>query len=132
MDPSTEELLARFVEHGGEARVLAVFTFRPEYDPPWKGRAVQTQVALNRLTRTQAAELIRAQAGEAMPPAVVDQVVERTDGVPLFVEEFAKLLAEGGAGPTGAGRPSRPPCRTCCSPGWTGWPASRRLPSSER
>src|SRR5205823_1549930 len=89
---------------GGEARVLAVFTFRPEYDPPWKGKAVQTQVALNRLTRGQVAQMMRAQTGEAaIPQAVIDQVVERTDGVPLFVKEFAKLLAEGGRWADGVG-----------------------------
>ena len=64
VDPSCESLLAQFVERGGEARVLAVFTFRPEYEPPWKGKAIQTQVALNRLTRSQVAEMIRVQAGE--------------------------------------------------------------------
>jgi predicted ATPase len=98
VDPSTEALLAQFVERGGEARVLAVFTFRPEYDPPWKGKAVQTQVALNRLTRGQVAEMIRAQSGErAIPHGVIDQIAERTDGVPLFVEEFTRLLTERGA-----------------------------------
>ncbi|HUR52761.1 MAG TPA: AAA family ATPase, partial [Gemmataceae bacterium] len=97
VDPSTEALLTLFVEHGGEARVLAVFTFRPEYDPPWKGKAVQTQVALNRLTRSQVAEMVRTQSGDrVIPPAVVNQIAERTDGVPLFVEEFIRLLAERG------------------------------------
>ncbi|AMV28434.1 Serine/threonine-protein kinase PknB [Gemmata sp. SH-PL17] len=97
VDPSTEALLAQFVERGGEARVLAVFTFRPEYDPPWKGKAVQTVVALNRLTRGQIAEMIRTQIGDrAIPQAVTDQIAERTDGVPLFVEEFTRLLVERG------------------------------------
>ncbi|MFO0797874.1 MAG: protein kinase [Gemmataceae bacterium] len=96
IDPSTEALLARFVEDGGEARVLGVFTFRPEYDPPWRGKAVQTQVALNRLTRVQVGELIRAQAGADVPADVVEKIAERTDGVPLFVEEFTRLVAEGG------------------------------------
>jgi predicted ATPase len=104
VDPSTEALLAQFVECGGEARVLAVFTFRPEYDPPWKGKAVQTQVALNRLTRSQVAEMIRAQTGErTVPPTVVDQIAERTDGVPLFVEEFTRLLTERGSVTDGVG-----------------------------
>ena len=96
VDPSTEELLARFVEDGGEARVLGVFTFRPEYDPPWKGKALQTQVALNRLTRAQVGELVRAQAGPGVPADVVEKIAGRTDGVPLFVEEFTRLVAEGG------------------------------------
>src|SRR5262245_30639621 len=99
VDPSTEALLTHFVERGGETRVLAVFTFRPEFDPPWKGKAVQTQVALNRLTRGQVAEMVRAQTGDGgIPQSVIDQIAERTDGVPLFVEEFARLLAERGDG----------------------------------
>lgn len=103
VDPSTEALLTHFVERGGETRVLAVFTFRPEFDPPWKGKAVQTQVALNRLTRGQVGEMVRAQAGDrAISQAVVDQIAERTDGVPLFVEEFTRLLAER-ADPAGVG-----------------------------
>jgi hypothetical protein len=97
IDPSTEALLTHFVERGGEESVLAVFTFRPEYDPPWKGKAVQTQVALNRLTRGQVAEMVRAQSGDReIPQGVIDQIAERTDGVPLFVEEFTRLLAERG------------------------------------
>src|SRR5262249_55537211 len=94
----------QFVDRGGEARVLAVFTTRPEYDPPWKGKAVQTQVALNRLTRNQVAEMMRAQTGEdAIPKAGVDQIAERTDGVPLFLEEFTRLLAERGGAAAAAG-----------------------------
>jgi hypothetical protein len=104
VDPSTEALLAQFVDRGGEARVLAVFTFRPEYDPPWKGKAVQTQVALNRLTRGQVAEMIRAQTGEkTIPQSVADQISDRTDGVPLFVEEFTRLLTERGLPADGVG-----------------------------
>jgi serine/threonine protein kinase/tetratricopeptide (TPR) repeat protein len=97
IDPSTEALLTQFVDRGGEPRILAVFTFRPEYDPPWRGKAVQTQVALNRLTRGQVAELVRAQSGEqSVSQGVIDKIIERTDGVPLFVEEFTRLLAERG------------------------------------
>jgi class 3 adenylate cyclase len=108
VDPSTEALLTHFVERGGETRVLAVFTFRPEFDPPWKGKAVQTQVALNRLTRGQVGEMVRAQIGDReIPQAVVDQIVERTDGVPLFVEEFTRLLTErGDSDAVGAGIPA--------------------------
>ena len=77
----------------------AVFTFRPEYDPPWKGKAVQTQVGAQPPDAGQVGEMIRAQAGDATcPQAVVDQIAERTDGVPLFVEEFTRLIAEGGRG----------------------------------
>ncbi|WP_020471361.1 protein kinase domain-containing protein [Zavarzinella formosa] len=108
VDPSSQTLLTQFVERGGEASVLAVFTFRPEYDPPWKGKAVQTQVALNRLTRGQVAEMVRAQSGDrVIPQVVIDQIAERTDGVPLFVEEFTRLVAErGGAIGVGADIPT--------------------------
>lgn len=99
IDPSTEELLGQFVETGGESRILSVFTYRPEYEPPWRGGARQTQIALTRLTRRQVGEMMRAQAGaDAVTQDVIDQVIERTDGVPLFVEEFTKLLADRGAG----------------------------------
>jgi len=99
VDPSTEELLGQFVESGSESRILSVFTYRPEYEPPWRGGARQTQIALTRLTRRQVGEMMRAQAGsDAVPQDVIDQVIERTDGVPLFVEEFTKLLADRGAG----------------------------------
>jgi len=108
VDPSTEALLTHFVERGGESSVLALFTFRPEYDPPWRGKAVQTQVALNRLTRGQVGEMVRAQAGDReILQSVVDQIAERTDGVPLFVEEFTRLLAErGDAGAVAADIPA--------------------------
>jgi tetratricopeptide (TPR) repeat protein len=101
VDPSTEELLAEFVERWDDAPLLAVFTARPEYEPRWKGRAQQTVVALTRLTKRQVGEMVRAAAGGAdVPQAGIDQVVDRTDGVPLFVEEFARVLTDGG--PAGA------------------------------
>ncbi len=98
VDPTTQDLLGRFVENGGDESILAMFTFRPEYDPPWKGKTRQTQMALTRLSRRQVTEMVRAQSGtNQVPSAVVDQIVERTDGVPLFIEEFAKVLTEPGA-----------------------------------
>ncbi|MBP3956077.1 protein kinase [Gemmata sp. G18] len=97
IDPSTEELLTEFVERWHEVPILAVFTTRPEYEPPWKGKTNQTAVALSRLTKRQIGEMMRGATGkDDIPPAVVTQVAERTDGVPLFVEEFARVLAEGG------------------------------------
>ncbi|MBN9117587.1 MAG: protein kinase [Planctomycetes bacterium] len=103
IDPSTEELLAEFVEQWHEAPILAVFTTRPEYEPPWKGRTHQTAVALTRLTKRQIGEMVRAATGRAdVPPEAVDRVADRTDGVPLFVEEFARVLVEGGGGTAGS------------------------------
>jgi predicted ATPase/class 3 adenylate cyclase len=97
VDPSTLEFLSLLVDQGPTARILALFTFRPDFGPPWTGRAHLTQVALHRLTRPQAAEIIRRVAhGKALPPEVVEQVVAKTDGVPLFVEELTKMVLETG------------------------------------
>ena len=97
VDPSTLELLNLLVDQGPTARILALFTCRPDFGPPWVGRSHLTQVTLHRLTRPQAAEMIRRVAyGKALPPEVVEQIVARTDGVPLFVEELTKMVLESG------------------------------------
>ena len=99
IDPTTLELLSHFVETGGRGKTLAVFTARPEFDAPWKGNDGQTLVALTRLTKPQVAEMIRARGGsDKTTEAMIDQLNERTDGVPLFVEEFAKVLTENKTG----------------------------------
>ena len=95
VDPSTLELLSLLVDQGPTARILALWTFRPDFRPPWTGRSHLTQVALHRLTRPQAAEIVRRVAhGKALPPEVVEQIVAKTDGVPLFVEELTKMVLE--------------------------------------
>ena len=97
VDPSTLELLSLLVDQGPTARILALFTFRPDFSPPWTGRAHLTQVTLPRLPRRQAAEMTgRVAHGKALPPEVVEQVVAKTDGVPLFVEELTKMVLESG------------------------------------
>jgi class 3 adenylate cyclase len=97
VDPTTVEFLSLLVDQGPTARILALFTFRPDFSPPWTGRAHLTQVTLNRLPRRQAAELTgRVAHGKALPPQVVEQVVAKTDGVPLFVEELTKMVLESG------------------------------------
>jgi class 3 adenylate cyclase/predicted ATPase len=97
VDPSTLEFLTLLVDQGPTARILAFFTYRPDFTPPWTGRAHLTQVTLNRLPRRQAAELIgRVAHGKALPPEVVEQVLAKTDGVPLFVEELSKMVLESG------------------------------------
>ncbi|MBX9583630.1 MAG: AAA family ATPase [Gemmataceae bacterium] len=96
-DPSTVELLARFVGESAGQAVLAVFTFRPEFRPPWPDPAHQTRIGLSKLTRRQIGELMARRLGRAdVPAAIVEQVAARTDGVPLFVEEFATLVRETG------------------------------------
>jgi TOMM system kinase/cyclase fusion protein len=97
VDPSTLELLSLLVDQGPTARILALFTFRPDFSPPWTGRAHLTQVTLNRLPRRQAIEMTdRVAHSKTLPPEVVEQVVAKTDGVPLFVEELTKMVLESG------------------------------------
>jgi class 3 adenylate cyclase len=97
IDPSTLELLSLLVDQGPTACILALFTCRPDFHPPWTGRSHVTQVTLPRLTRRQAAEMTgRVAHGKALPAEVVEQVVAKTDGVPLFVEELTKMVLESG------------------------------------
>jgi tetratricopeptide (TPR) repeat protein len=97
VDPSTLELLTLLVDQGPTARILALFTFRPDFNPPWTGRSHLTHVTLPRLPPRQAAEISgRVAHGKALPPEVVEQVVAKTDGVPLFVEELTKMVLESG------------------------------------
>jgi class 3 adenylate cyclase len=97
VDPSTLELLSLLVDQGPTARILTLFTCRPDFSPPWTGRAHLTQLTVNRLPRRQAEEVIRQVAhGKVLPPEVVEQIVAKTDGVPLFVEELTKMVLESG------------------------------------
>ena len=95
IDPSTLELLHLVVNRGPSARIFALFTYRPEFSPPWGGRDCVTQVALNRLTPQQVQEVAEWMAvGKALPDEVMEQVVSKTDGVPLFIEELTKMVLE--------------------------------------
>jgi TOMM system kinase/cyclase fusion protein len=97
VDPSTLEFLSLLVDQGPTARILALMTFRPDFHPPWTGRSHLTHVTLARLPRRQAAEMTgRVAHSKALPPEVVEQVVAKTDGVPLFVEELTKMVLESG------------------------------------
>ena len=97
VDPSTLELLSLLVDQGPTARILVLLTFRPDFPPPWTECLHLTQVTLPRLLRRQAAEMTGQVAHrKALPPEVVEQVVAKTDGVPLFVEELTKMVLESG------------------------------------
>lgn len=97
IDPTTEELLGQAVERLREARVLILVTCRPEYAPSWGHPAHLTRLALNRLGQRQSAALVRSVAqGKALPEAVVDEIVRKTDGIALFVEELTKTVVESG------------------------------------
>jgi class 3 adenylate cyclase len=97
VDPSTLGFLTLMVDQGPAAHLLALFTFRPDFSTPWTGRSHLTQVTLTRLPWRQAAELTGLVAhGKALPPEVIEQVVAKTDGVPLFVEELTRMVLESG------------------------------------
>ena len=97
VDPTTLELLNLLVDQGPTTSILALFTFRPDFSPPWTGRSHLTQVTLPRLPRRQAAEMTGQVAhSKALPSEVVEQIVAKTDGVPLFVEELTKMVMESG------------------------------------
>jgi class 3 adenylate cyclase/tetratricopeptide (TPR) repeat protein len=109
-DPSTLELLDMTVDRVPRLALLLVMTFRPEFTPPWVGRPHVTILTLNRLPVRQRAEMIAHLAGTmAIPKEIANQIAERTDGVPLFIEELTKsvvesgLLAEIADRPAGAG-----------------------------
>jgi class 3 adenylate cyclase/predicted ATPase len=97
MDPTSRELLDLAVERVRSLRVLLVVTFRPEYQPPWIGQPQVTMLALNRLDRRDRTALVEQVAGsKPLPIEVVSQIADRTDGVPLFVEELTKSVLESG------------------------------------
>jgi serine/threonine protein kinase/tetratricopeptide (TPR) repeat protein len=96
VDASTLEFLEQFLAEGLHDSILTVLTFRPEFQTPWPAVAHQTSLALNRLTRRQAGELMRQKTGASVSEAVIDQIYDRTGGVPLFVEEFTKMVQESG------------------------------------
>jgi class 3 adenylate cyclase len=83
LDPTTQELFEQLVQRLGRMRALLVVTYRPEWRPPWLGYAHVTSLGLSRLGRHQVAAIIdRVSAGAALPDEVVEQIVDRTDGVP--------------------------------------------------
>ncbi len=97
VDPSTLDLLDLLLHQGPTVRLFNLFTFRPTYDPPWGPRAHLTQITLDRLSDTEAEALILGvTAGKRLPAEVERQVVEKTDGVPLFVEELTKMVLASG------------------------------------
>jgi class 3 adenylate cyclase/predicted ATPase len=97
IDPTSRELLDLTVERVSSLPVLLIVTFRPEFQPPWIGQPQVTMLALNRLDRRERTALVQQIAGgKALPKEVVDQIAERTDGVPLFVEELTKSVLESG------------------------------------
>jgi class 3 adenylate cyclase/tetratricopeptide (TPR) repeat protein len=99
VDPSTLELLELLIDQVPTARIYTVLTCRPAFEPPWGFRTHLTFLTLNRLTHSQAEEMVGGMlGGQRLPVAVLEQIVARTDGIPLFVEEMTKAVVEAGRG----------------------------------
>jgi class 3 adenylate cyclase/tetratricopeptide (TPR) repeat protein len=97
-DPTSLELLGATVARIGSHRALLIVTFRPEFHPPWTGRPHVVSLAINRLTQREAEALIDRVAGNNHIPAGIRQdIIDRSDGIPLFVEEMTKAVLEAGS-----------------------------------
>ena len=95
VDPTSLEVFGRTVDQIKTLPVLLIVTFRPEFDAPWAGRSHVTSLALNRLGEREAAAIIaRIVGNKDLPADVTAEIVERTDGIPLFVEEMTKAVLE--------------------------------------
>ena len=94
-DPSTLEVLELLLSQVPTTRLLAVLTFRPEFIPPWGTHSYLSQLTLSRLEQAQVSVMVeRVTGGKPLPEEVVQQIVTKTDGVPLFVEELTKMVVE--------------------------------------
>jgi predicted ATPase len=97
IDPSTLEGANRLIEAAKTFPVLLLVTFRPEFFPPWLDQKHVTLIQLNRLERDKASAMVRdVSGGKELPAEVLEQIISKTDGVPLFVEELTKMVLESG------------------------------------
>ena len=97
VDPTSVEALGRTVDRLRTLRVLLIITYRPEFDPPWIARPHVTALTLNRLGEREIRAMIDSVAGnESLSSRVRQDIIERTDGIPLFVEEITKAVLEAG------------------------------------
>ena len=97
IDPTTLDLINQLIEAIKEAPILFLITFRPEFFPPWLDWSNVTMLRLNRLGRDHArAIIVDIAGGKELPADVYEQIISKTDGVPLFVEELTKTVLESG------------------------------------
>jgi predicted ATPase len=97
LDPTSRELFDQIVDRLQRLPVLLVVTFRPDLSPPWIGFPHVTLLTINRLSEAQTRSLVaRVTGGKALPSAVLEQILTRTEGVPLFTEELTKTVLESG------------------------------------
>ncbi|MGE4657551.1 MAG: adenylate/guanylate cyclase domain-containing protein, partial [Gammaproteobacteria bacterium] len=96
-DPTTLELIGDAITRIIDARVLLVITHRPEFEAPWTGHAHVSVQTLNRLSRREGSEVVeKVTGGKSLPKEVLDLIVAKTDGIPLYVEELTKNVLEAG------------------------------------
>ena len=112
VDPTSLEVFGRTIDRIKALPVLLIVTFRPEFDAPWVGQSHVTSLTLNRLGEREAVAIVAHLVGNTVLPAdVTAEIVERTDGIPLFLEEMTKAVleaeSEGSARRTVAAAPSR-------------------------
>jgi DNA-binding winged helix-turn-helix (wHTH) protein/tetratricopeptide (TPR) repeat protein len=97
IDPTSRELLDLAVERLRTLPVMLIVTFRPEFQPPWIGQSRVTMLTLDRLDRHDRSTLVgQIAGGKALPGEIIARIADRTDGVPLFVEELTKSVLESG------------------------------------
>ncbi|MGE5386034.1 MAG: adenylate/guanylate cyclase domain-containing protein [Betaproteobacteria bacterium] len=96
IDPTTEELLTRLVAQIPRHRIFLLVTGRPECRPPWLDKPNVSLLDLGRLGETEIRLMVQSIAGKALPEAVISQILAKTDGVPLFVEELTRTVLESG------------------------------------
>jgi predicted ATPase len=95
IDPASLEAFGRAVDRMAALRVLLIVTFRPEFEPPWIGRPYVTALTINRLAQRDVDTMINRVVGNKLIPANIRrEIIERTDGIPLFVEEMTKAVLE--------------------------------------
>jgi predicted ATPase/class 3 adenylate cyclase len=94
-DPTSLEVFGRAVDRIRTLRVLLIVTFRPEFEPPWIGQPHVTALTINRLTEREVGAIIdRIVGNKRLPASIRQDIIERTDGIPLFVEEMTKAVLE--------------------------------------
>ena len=98
LDPTSLELLGKLIQAGQTLPVLFVVTHRPEFRPHWSRAGFLTTLQLNRLPRRDSTTIVEAvSGGKSLPEDVVEEILARTDGVALFVEELTKTVLNSGA-----------------------------------
>ncbi len=96
IDPSSLDVVTQMIDRLPHARQLAVLSFRPEFTPPWTTGVALEQLDLRRLDRAASVQIVTETAAAPVPAQLLDQVVGKADGVPLYLEELTKLVAEEG------------------------------------